>query len=981
MPPSIGANLPPVLPTNAFGNANAAGHVNATGPGGVGSAGGAPQNEIAPPQQAKTTSKASDVAKELDVLFARAASSSVGSLDAAALEKAIAAVKLPKAVRRELQAAVAGLVKEARDSMKALDQFDGTSILDSIKDAKSGSNTDEEVVAKWANTKPGNAVGRALRAQSALAEKLADLINGRGDGAAFRAKLDKLKDAAAGGVLAALDEAKFQCDRRICELESIEGEFMASVEAREKVDEAISGKSITSLMGDKAYAMHDKATSLQAIHSKIDPVIVKIRDLGAGDKNVSQAKLGELVAEVNELKKSLGEIAAKGVVEIEEGGKKTQLLVDRSFVSEATKKLDEAAGKLKDFSANLRKEALTSMMEKGFGLHKYSVFEAKFADIVKQHAPKASEFAKVRDSFDAACRAYIKSPSKSTAKAMHKAAANVSKWVDRNSKALAGEIQTLFSTVKARVKTARRADLSAGPSAANPHEEELVNTMLREMANLVLGGADNDFSHFLNFRMDELDAAVDMLVAESDKFAAADKTSLIVSGAVRNVLDGKLSVTTLVEARVNGLADVEVDPEVDDRNAVSSRELGKGGLNTVTLVKYGDGTERVFKPEVAGRIDVTRMPLLADMPMSVQLATLNLATMRTARAFGLEDTVVKTTAGVHDGQYGIFMEKAKGVSAADFAASKKVASTVDSDEYTLKDINDLKKTDPESARRITGELMRQTTRLEWLDIIGGQGDRHMGNFFVHVGKDGKVSVKGIDNDTAFSTTRTGLTTYSMKGPESFKVFKGRVLELGAELYGKNGFMKSEKLLERLLSDPSIKVTREERPQQGDDDLFDMRAGDEDDDVQSFEIDTSKIANPLLTQILLKTLGIQSVHVPTCIDQETYDKLMTMDGDTAERRDYLDGLKKDLGPGDAYDNAVSRLDDAIKYAKKLQSEDRVYTMEQWKDEGVQNRFDGEKKKTLPSPFRDGIEPGKKIVAQRRLIKAVSMSSSMYARLVS
>ncbi len=48
LPMSIGANLPPpVLPPNAFGNANAAGPVNATGPGGVGNAGGAAQNALA----------------------------------------------------------------------------------------------------------------------------------------------------------------------------------------------------------------------------------------------------------------------------------------------------------------------------------------------------------------------------------------------------------------------------------------------------------------------------------------------------------------------------------------------------------------------------------------------------------------------------------------------------------------------------------------------------------------------------------------------------------------------------------------------------------------------------------------------------------------------------------------------------------------------------------------------------------------------
>ncbi len=966
MPEPQGIGLPPpVQPTNPFGNANAVAPVNATGPGGVGIAGATPQNDV-PLPLAQTAPKASDVAKELDVLFSKAAASTVGSLDAGALEKAIADVKLPKAARKALQAEIAGLVKEARDSMKALDQFDGRSIFNAIKAAREGAQTDADVAAQWSNSKVGKAVERALLAQSALGDKLSDLINGTGSGAPFRARLDKLKDSAAGDILAALDEAKFQCDRRICELESIEGEIMASVDVRDQADERISGKSISSLMGDKAYAMHDTLTSLQAMHEKIDSVVGKIRDLDASDQSAPKAKLSELSAEVDELRKMLGEIAATGVVEVERDGKKTQLLVDRSFVAEAAKRLDVAAGRLKGYSANIRKEALTAMMEKGFGLHTYSVFESKFDDIVRPFAPMVCEFGRMRDRFEDACRAYIKSPSTRTEAAMHTAASNISKWVDDNIGDLVEEIPILVANLKRGIRTP---------------EMQLLKAILKEMGDLARGDNDQDFLQYIDCRIEGLHEAAAMLVAESKKFMEADRKSLlVVSGAVRNVLDGKLSMTTLVEARVNGVDDVDVEPEVDDRNAVSSKELGKGGLNTVTLVKYNDGTERVFKPEAAGRIGVTRMPLLSDMPMSVQLTTLNLATMRTARAFGLEDTVVKTTAGVHDGQYGLFMEKAKGVSAAKFTRTKTVESLANSGEYTLKDIDELKKTNPGEARRITGELMRQTTRLEWLDILAGQGDRHCENFFVHVGKDGNVSVKGIDNDTAFSTTRTGLTTFSMKGPAAFKRFKGNVQELGLELYGKHGVVNSTLLRDRLLSDPSITVIRKERSPEEEDILFANSPGDEDDDVESFQIDTSKIKDPLLMQILYRTLGIQSVHVPTCIDQETYDRLMAMDGDTKARMDYLEGLKKDLGPGDAYENAVSRLDDAIRHAKKLKDDGRVYTKEQWKDEGVQDRFDGAQTK-FSSPFSGQMTPRQQKIVGWKLRKSESMSSSMYARIAS
>ena len=45
---------------------------------------------------------------------------------------------------------------------------------------------------------------------------------------------------------------------------------------------------------------------------------------------------------------------------------------------------------------------------------------------------------------------------------------------------------------------------------------------------------------------------------------------------------------------------------------------------------------------------------------------LNFATQDTAKAFGCEDLVVKYSVGSHDGQFGVFMEKAKGFTGEDF---------------------------------------------------------------------------------------------------------------------------------------------------------------------------------------------------------------------------------------------------------------------------------------------------------------------------
>ena len=78
------------------------------------------------------------------------------------------------------------------------------------------------------------------------------------------------------------------------------------------------------------------------------------------------------------------------------------------------------------------------------------------------------------------------------------------------------------------------------------------------------------------------------------------------------------------------------------------------------------------------------------------------------------------------------------------------------------------------------------------------------------------------------------------------------------------------------------------------------------------------------------MAVNSVHVPTCIDEDTYNHLMAMDGDTEARRSYLEGIKSEIGGGDAFNNAVSRLDDSIKYAKQLKEQGKVYGNDKWVD---------------------------------------------------
>ena len=196
------------------------------------------ENNIAPgldaAGKANAIYKASVVATEIDVLITKAASSSVGSLDGEALEKAIAAAKLGKSTKKELQSTIAELVGKAGSSMNALSSYSGDSIARAVRSAKDDANKavselekkgeiaarackslgidkldnpptkeqadameaekrnafDESFQNKFKSSRTGKAIAAALQAQNELSDRLSDLINGHvsGQDNAFRSR-------------------------------------------------------------------------------------------------------------------------------------------------------------------------------------------------------------------------------------------------------------------------------------------------------------------------------------------------------------------------------------------------------------------------------------------------------------------------------------------------------------------------------------------------------------------------------------------------------------------------------------------------------------------------------------------------------------------------------------------------------------------------------------------------------------------------
>ena len=288
-------------------------------------------------------------------------------------------------------------------------------------------------------------------------------------------------------------------------------------------------------------------------------------------------------------------------------------------------------------------------------------------------------------------------------------------------------------------------------------------------------------------------------------------------------------------------------------------------------------------------------------------ANLNFATQDAAKIFKCENLVVKYSVGTHNGQFGIFMEKAKGFTGENlFKKRDKDAKDCDISPVKMRKTV----TDRETRNRIEAQLAQKLNKLQWLDIITGQEDRHWNNYFINVDKNTyDVTVKAIDNDASFSAKQIGLDKFALD-KDAAKNFGVILRNICFDLHGKDGW--KDEYDKRISLDPAI-----------------VRNPD-----GSMTIDLSKATTAEVKMAVVSAIGMQSpgIAAPEALDEEFYNVLMEMDGkDSAKRKEYLDAIAPRISPA-ALKAAESRLDDAIAHAKKLHAEGKVYKQEDWQDAG-------------------------------------------------
>ena len=857
------------------------------------------------PQNARVDAQAEStkaLVRQLDILLARAAASATQSVDATAVKAALGELGLPEDKRKALAAAA----DKAQRAFLAINDFTGRQIAASVSATDGTFDWNLEKAA-------GRAVKAAVDAQSDLADQLRRTIN----------------DADGGQASVLLDEAVLQCDRRACEIHTLVCEFAdlnakagdAGPEVRAKLDATL-GR----LLPRKALEMHGNPAALETVFAsvkdRVEPFARKLDEIAKNpaDKLLSNEEVAAIGLEIDQMANALDGALKSGVV--------NGVPVDRSLLGAAK----EALAGIRKTAADARNEILKASMlhftEKVFALPKLDILAPRFLPFLKVLAPASVTAFGIRDRLYRAARAFAEKRDGASLQEMKELAAELAET----------ELQEILGELKFLGSFAYDPDnkLLDDVGIAKKFMER-ADELGREAKEACMGPDLADFVSLVKEFCEDLKAKhirpSDMLFNQMGRiFAPAkgmasqvfhlermargatrlDDSKVLTSGAVRAAFEGGLRFSTLVESRLRGIADDNIDPMLDDVNVESSRTLGKGTVNTVYEVTYKNGAQYVFKPEAEGRMAFEELWLAKGTEKSQMVAGLNLASQKAAGLLGLDDVVVKTSVGSHNGSFGIFMEKAKGGDAESWRLHYKPGAFPQGP-FSPSQVKALADDD---YAKVVGGLMRQSSRLEWFDLITGQGDRHGGNYFVEVDPgDFTVTLKGIDNDASFPAYRKGLRTFALDEKTSAQ-FSAKLYNIALKLYGGDRHLASTVKTE-LLEDPGVTVN---------------------DDDDTITIDTTKAKSPFIAIALRETIGIQNVALPDYIDKDLFDHLVSLEKPGDKRDKYVADLKAHLSQ-DAVDAAVARLDEAIAHAKALESKGHVLSGADWLDHDVQRRVAG------------------------------------------
>ncbi len=679
-----------------------------------------------------------------------------------------------------------------------------------------------------------------------------------------------------------LFEAMFRCDRRMSELYTLAADMsqIAAQASPSKEDSERLQAKARVLLPSKALEMHGTEEAMAHVKKEVlQPLADRLESLAAlGDGGIHAGEISALRVEVAEMRLAVSEMREHGIVC--DGGKGV-VRPDGGLLDGIVHVLDEVDAKMSNVTKILGDGMIKDFFKKDVA-EDCRFKMPRLPRKVQTVAPQLYEASRLRAQIDVAAREYESLLSDPVATHQQRRAA------------LAAILAKMSALMSIDASTLKEQTMRYG-DAMRQSADDLWCALRRDAAVLHAKLVHLDVMYR---RMDEM---------QSEDF--------LTGRSALEVFEGRLRSTTLVEARIRGIADEDVDPALDDRNVRFSKKLGSGAANTVYAVTYEDGETYVFKPEAPGRngLEYLCVGECGAYDAAQQVVQLNVATSKVAAVLGAEEAVVKTSAGTHSGQYGLFMEKAPGVTCDEFLEGRSGGG----ESLSIKDIRGLP---PDERREVKAGLMRGLNRLQWLDVITGQSDRHRGNYMIDVRPNPSgsaqrysVSVKGIDNDACFTKWRTGLHTIEV-GPDKYAEFVESLQMYAKEAYGRS--TSSDVFCDRFRRENGVEW---------------------DEEARTIRIDLSQCGRTGEVAFISKlAFSFHSIAIPELIDADLCDHILALGDDSESRSRFLKDLEKRLTP-DAYRVALVRLDQVVAHVRNLKAKtpERVISADLWATEVVQN----------------------------------------------
>ena len=815
----------------------------------------APQDAGGPVAPRSAPHPAGQLLDKLDVLLLKAARNSTKSLDGATVRGKLQQLVTAGILSEESLSLLAKSADAAAEALRKLDDCTGADLAKAFD--------------KKGRFQPKSGVGRIVAAAVSAQQTLSDLLAqlGKALGAMSRAHDRKLlenpgyqgKDVA-GDFLNQVNDMRALCDRRATEINRLAyqmKDFAVHRAAQGKKSDpnvvAILNAKVDELLPRQALAMHGTADALATVNrefsEKLRPLAERIDALrNAPTAGVLDEELEALQSEVSTMKAAVEEIRLRGIEAVDENGFSApgRMSVAGDILDALRSAVDKAGELLKEVRAETERKVLDEYVKTTkeiFGADK-ECEEALAAEDINYQV-----LFQFRDAMIDAMRNLV----------------NVATDKNRTDDDLKNGISNLWNNAQKLIDAASVMDEPTGENG-----EKFRSSWIRMQGALAV-------------TLDLCNTIKNLRDGNRERFFTGAEALA--------VFEGRISVSSLVEARIRGLADKDVDPANEDANIVAERKLGSGAAGSVYELQRSDGTSVVFKGETESRAGLSGLAAgsAQSYAMAQKAANLNIASKAAANAIGAGDLIVNYSVGVHNGVFGFYMEKAPGVPATEFFGK----GTNDATQTGLL-AKDMRKLSSSKRRQIAAEIKRQLNRLQWIDLLSGQTDRHSDNYFIHVDpKTLKVTVTGIDNDAGFSRYRTGAVKFTCD-EEMTENVQGAIRSLARSINGSD----EEAEFERMLHDPGIGF----------------------DENGMMTVDASKIKNKEILVAVQSCFGSKTLAVPDKIGRTTYEALMALKNGQA-RHEYLDSIQPRLSP-EGFAAAVSRLDDVIAQAERLEREHKV-----------------------------------------------------------